>query len=255
MRRIHRTRQRHRKNFSEGIVNRAIAAAHTGHAKLIEADAYLFDIDGTLFNSRDGVHYQAFCRTLAEVYGVEPSLDGLPVHGNTDIGILRAAVARAGKSASFERLLPRALELLQSEFAAGAGQFLPQLCPFIGELIQHLHDRGKILGVASGNLTTVGWAKITAAGLRAYFSFGAFCDGCEARADIVRAAIAQARKIAASAGPAATVCLVGDTPADIAAARANAIPVIAVATGTFSFAELLAGQPDLCLNSCADLRL
>ena len=145
--------------------------------------------------------------------------------------------------------------LLQSEFAAGAEQFLPQLCPFIGELIQHLHDRGKILGVASGNLTTVGWAKITAAGLRAYFSFGAFCDGCEARADIVRAAIAQARKIAASAGPAATVCLVGDTPADIAAARANAIPVIAVATGTFSFAELLAGQPDLCLNSCADLRL
>src|SRR5438105_1190997 len=253
MRRIHRTRQRHRKNFSEGIVNRA--AAHTGHAKLIEADAYLFDIDGTLFNSRDGVHYQAFCRTLAEVYGVEPSLDGLPVHGNTDIGILRAAVARAGKSGSFDRLLPRALELLQSEVAAHVAELLPQLCPFIGELIQHLHDRGKILGVASGNLTTVGWAKITAAGLRAYFSFGAFCDGCEARADIVRAAIAQARKIAASAGPATTVCLVGDTPADIAAARANAIPVIAVATGTFSFAELLAGQPDLCLNSCADLRL
>src|SRR5438477_5533461 len=253
MRRIHRPRQRHRKNFSEGIVNSA--AAHTGHAKLIEADAYLFYIDGTLFNSCDGVHYQAFCRTLAEVYGVEPSLDGLPVHGNTDIGILRAAVARAGKSASFERLLPRALELLQSEFAAGAEQFLPQLCPFIDELIQHLHDRGKILGVASGNLTTVGWAKITAAGLRAYFSFGAFCDGCEARADIVRAAIAQARKIAASAGPTATVCLVGDTPADIAAARANAIPVIAVATGTFSFAELLAGQPDLCLNSFAELRL
>src|SRR5204863_6435918 len=72
MRRIHRTGQRHRKNFSEGIVNRAIAAAPTGHAKLIEADAYLFDIDGTLFNSRDGVHYQAFCRTLVEAYGVEP---------------------------------------------------------------------------------------------------------------------------------------------------------------------------------------
>src|SRR5207248_11335504 len=107
MRRIHRTRQRHRKNFSEGIVSRAIAAAHTGHAKLIEADAYLFDIDGTLFNSSDGVHYQAFCRTLEEVYGVEPSLDGLPVHGNPDIGILRAAVARAGQSSRLHRSLSR----------------------------------------------------------------------------------------------------------------------------------------------------
>ena len=112
-----------------------------------------------------------------------------------------------------------------------------------------MRARGKTLGLASGNLAAVGWAKISAAGLRPYFSFGAFCDGCEARADIVRAAIAQARR----ASPSLSVCLVGDTPADIAAARANAIPIVAVATGSFTFDELLAQQPDLCLNCCTDL--
>ena len=68
-------------------------------------------------------------------------------------------------------------------------------------------------------------------------------------ADIVRAAIAQARQ----ASPSTSVCLIGDTPADIAAARANVIPVIAVATGIFGFDELLTQRPDLCLSCCTDL--
>ena len=250
MRRIHRARQRHRKNFSEGIVNPlTAAAAQAGPARLIDADAYLFDIDGTLLNSRDAVHYRAFCKTLAEIYGVKATLDGLHVHGNTDIGILRAAVERAGRSATFERLLPRALELLQCEVAAHIDELRPELCPSVRELVLFLHERGKILGVASGNLAAVGWAKISAAGLRQFFSFGAFCDGQETRADIVRSAIAEARKDA----PWVRVCLIGDTPADIAAARANTIPVIAVATGIFGFQELLDQQPDVCLNCCTDL--
>ena len=249
MRRIHRARQRHRKNLSEGIVNRALDAAQTHPAKLIDADVYLFDIDGTLLNSRDSVHYRAFCRVLTEVYGVEPTLDGLAVHGNTDIGILRAAVDRAGKSGSFAPLLPSALQLLQGEVIAHTDELRPELCPCVHELIQQLRERGKILGVASGNLEAVGWAKISAAGLRPYFSFGAFCDGCETRIAIVRAAIAQARQASLST----SVCLIGDTPADIAAARDNAIPVIAVATGIFGYDELLTQRPDLCLSCCTDL--
>jgi phosphoglycolate phosphatase-like HAD superfamily hydrolase len=47
--------------------------------------------------------------------------------------------------------------------------------------------------------------------------------------------------------------VVGDTPRDIAAARANALPVIAVATGRFSFEELLEGRPEVCASSLADL--
>ena len=75
-----------------------------------DADAYLFDLDGTLLNSWDGVHYNAFHRALREVYGVEMNIDGVPVHGNTDIGILRAAASNAGVSDEvFGQKLPAAI--------------------------------------------------------------------------------------------------------------------------------------------------
>ena len=55
------------------------------------------------------------------------------------------------------------------------------------------------------------------------------------------------------AGPQATVCVVGDTPRDIDAARANSLPVIAVATGRYSYHELLEHHPDVCTSTLADL--
>jgi phosphoglycolate phosphatase-like HAD superfamily hydrolase len=55
------------------------------------------------------------------------------------------------------------------------------------------------------------------------------------------------------AGTGAKICVVGDTPRDIEAARANFLSVIAVATGHYSFDELLAYQPEVCASSLADL--
>jgi phosphoglycolate phosphatase-like HAD superfamily hydrolase len=47
--------------------------------------------------------------------------------------------------------------------------------------------------------------------------------------------------------------VVGDTPRDIEAARANFLSVIAVATGSYSFDDLLEYQPEVCATSLADL--
>jgi phosphoglycolate phosphatase-like HAD superfamily hydrolase len=55
------------------------------------------------------------------------------------------------------------------------------------------------------------------------------------------------------AGANARVCVVGDTPRDIEAAHRNALPVISVATGHFSFEELLEHDPEVCTTSLADL--
>jgi phosphoglycolate phosphatase len=61
-----------------------------------EFEAYLFDIDGTLLVTRDLVHYNALNRAMREVYGVDTTIDDITYHGKTDLGILRAALARAG---------------------------------------------------------------------------------------------------------------------------------------------------------------
>ena len=231
---------------------RSAHAVHT-HARFnwTAADAYLFDIDGTLLNSRDAVHYHAFHRAVAQVFGLELRLDGIPVHGNTDVGILRAYLEAAGVPESDWRArLPEALEVMSAEVERKAADLRPELCPAVLELIQRLRTEGKLLGVASGNLERVGWAKLRACGLRDYFSFGAFSGKLEKRDDVIAHGINQARAIR---GPGAKVYVVGDTPADIRSAHANGIAAIAVATGIYGIDELLSYAPEMCISCCADL--
>lgn len=215
------------------------------------AEAFLFDIDGTLLNSRDGVHYWAFHNAMRRYFPVSSQIDGVPVHGNTDIGIIRAVLAREGvPEQQVTERLPLIVEDMCAEVSANRGGLDPELCPSVMELIRSLHEAGKLLGVVSGNLERIGWLKLEAAGLRGFFSFGCFSDLHERREDIFRAGIAQARS---RLGPDATVHIVGDTPSDILAARAVGFPVIALATGIFSREELLRHGPDACFPCCTDL--
>jgi phosphoglycolate phosphatase len=223
-------------------------------------NAYLFDIDGTLLNSRDGVHYHAFHHAVREVFGIDSSIDGVPVHGNTDIGILRAVARRAGLTdATFEAALPQALRHMCKEVSGNRGGLRPELCPSVVDLLEALRGAGKLMGIVSGNLDSIGWLKLRVAGIADYFAFGSFSAEAalndslslnESRADIFRQGIRRARSHLGGGG---TVCIVGDTPSDIAAAREVAMPVIAVATGIFSAAQLRELNPDFCVECCADL--
>jgi HAD superfamily hydrolase (TIGR01549 family) len=215
------------------------------------ADAYLFDIDGTLLNSRDGVHYNAFHAAVREVYGIDSKIDGVPVHGNTDLGILRAVARRAGLSdGEFESKLPAAMERMCKEAKDNSAAMNPELCPSVRELLAALQQARKLLGVVSGNLEPIGWLKLQAAGVKQFFSFGSFSGQQELRRDIFRHGIEEARK---RLGPEAQVCFVGDTPADIEAARQVGSPILAVATGIFTPADLLAHRPDGCVSCCSEV--
>ena len=216
------------------------------------ADAYLFDIDGTLLNSRDAVHYFAFHTAIESVWKTKQRIDDVPVHGNTDIGILRAVAERAGvDEQTFTSSLPRICELMSSEVERNHADLRPQLCEAIPELIAELHAQGKILGVATGNLEAIGWAKLRACGLRHYFHFGAFsAPDRERRAAVFRYGVERAREVK---GEDAIVYAVGDTPSDIAAAREVGIPIISVATGNYSFEELHALAPDMIVRCCEHL--
>jgi phosphoglycolate phosphatase len=215
------------------------------------ADAYVFDIDGTLLVTKDLVHWNALHRAMLEAYGVDATIEGIPYHGMTDISILRAALARAGVSdGAFESGLPMALEVVCREVEVNRQQIVPHVCPGVPGLLARLSQREELLGVASGNLETVGWHKIEAAGLRDYFSFGFFSDQCERRAEIFRNAMDHAASIL---GTKARVCFVGDTPSDVQAAKEVGGLIVAVASGTFARDELNALSPDLCLSHCEEL--
>ncbi|HKS71795.1 MAG TPA: hypothetical protein VJQ82_01285, partial [Terriglobales bacterium] len=88
----------------------------------LDADVYLFDIDGTLLNTRDGIHRNALKRAMREAYGVEAPLEGVIFHGKTDLGILRAALARVDiVDGVFNAKLPQALAVVRQHVAESRG--------------------------------------------------------------------------------------------------------------------------------------
>lgn len=214
-------------------------------------DAYLFDIDGTLLRSRDRVHFESFASSVKRVTGFEVTLAGITLHGSTDTAILREACVGAGIPADvLEPQVAAILEGMCSSVEERRHEMNLVLMPGVHEALSHLAQRGALLGVATGNLEVIGWIKIEEAGLREWFRFGGFSDHFPIRSELIHHAACMARELA---GAQARVCVVGDTPRDIEAARANGLPVIAVATGHYTFDALLEYRPEVCASSLACL--
>ncbi len=214
-------------------------------------DAYLFDIDGTLLRSRDRIHYDSVAASVHRITGFEITLAGVLVHGSTDTAILREACHQAGIPAHvLEEQYDAILEAMRNSVAERRYELDPVVMPGVNETLHYLAQKGALLGVASGNLEAIGWIKIERAGLREWFRFGGFSDHFPVRSELIGQAADKARELA---GKGARVCVVGDTPRDIEAARANFLSVIAVATGRYGFDELLECKPEACVTSLAAL--
>jgi phosphoglycolate phosphatase len=214
-------------------------------------DAYLFDIDGTLLREPSRVHFDSMATSVKRVTGFEIELAGVAIHGSTDTAILREAWQQSGIPAELlDDQLSAILDAMGNVVAERRLEMALVRMPGVEDVLRHLAGRGALLGVATGNLEMIGWIKVEQAGLREWFRFGGFSDHFPSRPDLIGHAARKARELA---GDNASVCVVGDTPRDIAAARANDLPVIAVATGHYSFDELAELEPEACATSLADL--
>lgn len=214
-------------------------------------DAYLFDIDGTLMRSRDRVHFESFAASVQRATGFEVTLAGVQLAGATDTAIIREACRQAGIPDNVvEKHLEDILDGMRRSVLERRHELDLIRMPGVVEVLRYLARRDALLGVATGNLEMIGWIKIEQAGLREWFRFGGFSDHFPIRSELIAHAARKARELI---GARASVCVIGDTPRDIEAARANSLPVIAVATGRYSFDDLLEHQPQVCTTSLADL--
>ena len=214
-------------------------------------DAYLFDIDGTLVNAADAVHYFAFCEALTILAGRPVNLDGVTAHGNVDNGILRDALALARVPESQWR--PRLFEIQQGMctfVTRHKADLRLEVLPRVPQVLAHLRVKGAILGVATGNLKGIGELKLASAGLLHHFQFGGYSDAYEHRQDVIQAAVREVRRLVKAD---ARICVIGDTPADVRAAQMNHLDVIAVATGIYSLDALRAENPTHAVSTLADL--
>ena len=214
----------------------------------------LFDLDGTLLTAH-GAGRQAVESALSDALGRPVSSEGVSFSGKTDLQILREVLA-------LQALDGHDLDdLVRACGTAYEGLMLAAMCPGAASAlpgaeaaVQAVADAGHRMGVLTGNIESCAYAKLDAAGLGGRFAWGAFGSDDEDRDRLPAHA---ARRYAAHYGEAVgadAFVLVGDTPRDIACARAAGAAVVAVATGRYSRDALAAHAPDLVLDSLEDAR-
>ena len=216
-----------------------------------EFDGYLCDIDGTLMRCTDLVHYTAFNRALSTIAGRAITIDGVATEGNVDLAILREAFERNGVAA--EMWEPRrdwAVAEMGRYVAEFAAELNFRVLPMVRELLMHLKSRGALLSTATGNFAEIGRAKLAQAGLLDLFDEGGWSDGFHTRAEVFRNA---ASRLRSRLRDDAALCVIGDTPADVRAAKACDLKVIAVATGIYTLEQLRLEKPDYLVETFSDL--
>jgi phosphoglycolate phosphatase len=216
----------------------------------------LFDIDGTLLRGATAEHRQAIRDAVRAVHGVDVPLTGgsLTVAGRTDPEIARTALLTQGVSA--ERIDDRA-DAVREACAEAYVRLCPAdlshaVVPGIPELLEWLSDRCR-LALVTGNYEAVARLKLARAGIGRHFPSrqGAFGSDAEDRAMLP----AIARRRAGQTGhphPREQTVLIGDTPRDIACARADMLRCVAVTTGPYRREEL--GEADAVAADARDLR-
>ncbi len=214
----------------------------------------LFDIDGTMLTCQ-GRGLKAMHRVVQELWGTAPVEVQIHPHGKTDPMLFEEVGAAYGLSAA--DIGGRNADLQQAYAKALAGELrTPGVCvvkPGVTALLGTLGERpGATLGLVSGNLESTAWLKLENANLAGFFAGGAFGSDGRRRADLVALAI-ERFAIRTGAGFAARdVWVIGDTPDDVAGGRAHGTRTLAVATGSFSRAELERCSPDVVFDNFAD---
>jgi len=203
----------------------------------------LFDLDGTLVLT-GGAGMRALERAFEKRNGRRESVVAMQVTGRTDPKIVRDLYVRHlgvdPDEHETNAFLADYLTFLEEEVASSTGY---HLLPGIPGVLDELAAAGYVLGLATGNVRQGARLKLTRGDLWRRFSFGGFGDDAADRGEMVRIAASRSpRRFAPE-----DTWIIGDTPLDIAAARAAGFPVLAVATGTHSLAQLEEARPDILL--------
>ena len=121
--------------------------------------------------------------------------------------------------------------------------------PGIRELLDALAARDDVrLGLATGNFRRACLLKLEYYELNAHLTDGGFGEDAEDRGDMVRSAI---QRLSNGSKP-GQIWIIGDTPRDVEAARANNVRCLAVATGDSSVDELRAAGADVALKDLSN---
>jgi len=214
----------------------------------------LFDIDGTLLTA-GGTDRRAMLLAFRELWDVDAAVDGMPVHGRTDLEIVehifRARLRKSPAASELKLLHARYLFHLEKELTTSPGF---QVLPGVPYLLETLNaDPDVALGLATGNVEEAAKLKLQRADLLGRFRFGAFGSDAADRETLLRVAIERGKAHLARLADHIPVIVVGDTVLDVTAGKRLGATTVAVATGGDSWATLATAAPDHLLPDLSQL--
>ncbi|MCY4009143.1 MAG: haloacid dehalogenase-like hydrolase [Anaerolineaceae bacterium] len=218
----------------------------------------LLDIDGTLLHA-DGAGRAAMERSLRLVFGefgARADLDGHSFGGKPDAQTLHELLLPLGvPRAEIAARLPQFTANLAEEMARIIPQHRVRALPGVPERLQHWRARGDVLlGLLTGNTRASAPVKLRAAGIDPdWFLIGAFGDEAPQRNQLALLALQRANAWRGQEFTRERVFVIGDTPADVACARAIHARAIAISSGYCPREELLAAAPDQLVESFHEL--
>lgn len=223
----------------------------------------LWDIDGTLMRSVvQGGYRKYFSATMQRVFGRPGRLDEIIPSGMTDTQIMFESLRDAGNFAPehiFERkdeLLRVFQEEMRKVLAAGGEPY--EVLRGVREILAETDkDERFVNALLTGNLSVAAEIKLSSVGLWHYFADApnAFGEISHNRSDLaVEAGKLFNARFDYEFSPRQFI-VIGDTPNDIACARAFGAKVVAVKTGRNQSSEKLAElEPDFLLDDLSDTR-
>lgn len=216
----------------------------------------LFDIDGTILLTA-GAGRRAIVAAITEDVGHTAALHDVRFDGKTDPQIVTELLEAAGHPGPHlpdrvEALCSRYVELLHHELQQPTGKttVMPGVRPLLDRLEK---EEGVILGLLTGNVARGAALKLRSGGLDPErFRVGAYGSDSAYRPELPPIAAQRAEAYFGRVPSGAEVVIIGDTPADIACGACIDARAVAVATGAYSVADLMACGPHAAFENLGD---
>jgi phosphoglycolate phosphatase len=214
----------------------------------------LFDIDGTLV-SGDGAGRRAMEDAFADLLGDAHALTTFSFAGMTDPAIVRAGLrALAIDPIRHPELIAAVLDGYLARLPptiAATSAF--RLHAGVAALLDAIAVRdGLAIGLGTGNVERGAEHKLAPLGIWERFAFGGYGSDSEDRAALLEVGARRGADLLGTPRDRCEVVVIGDTPLDVAAAKAIGASCLAVATSVFTADALRTTGAELVVDDLTD---
>lgn len=210
----------------------------------------LFDIDGTLIDS-GGAGTRSLNSAFQELFSLEDTFRGISMAGKTDTEIIKEGLQKHGfsKDGNLDAVVSAYLKNLEKEIQNKR----KHVKHGVHELLGHLSSKRHIgLGLLTGNLEPGARIKLESLDLNRYFLSGAFGSDDEDRNNLLPIAVKRFEELFGESIEIDDCIIIGDTPRDVACAHIYHALCIGVATGPYSFEELVEAGADIVVKNLSE---